>query len=174
MSAGRISVRGAHGLRVALSTPAIGRGGPLTPVRGFAVPSLKNNRVTFSSPGVDEWYAHGSAGVEQGLVIANRSVGPGPLEISQTLSGNAAGRVQAGGQRVRFGSRAEGLRYGKLVVVDAKGARIQASMSLSGHRLTISIEDADAVYPLRVDPEFDAVVAGGLCLVLCSNGNGTS
>jgi hypothetical protein len=154
LTAGGIAVRGAHGLRVALSGPAIGRGGTLTPVRGFADPSLKHNRVTFSSPGVDEWYANGPLGVEQGFAIAHRPTGGGPLEISQTLSGNAAARLQAGGQGVRFRSRAGTLRYTQLVVTDATGAHIQASMSLSGHRLTITINDAHAVYPLRIDPQF--------------------
>jgi hypothetical protein len=42
LNATRIAVRGARGLRVALSEPAIGRGGTLTPVRGFAAPELNN------------------------------------------------------------------------------------------------------------------------------------
>ena len=153
LTAGGIALRGAHGLRVALSGPAIGRGGTLTPVRGFADPSLKHNRVTFSSPGVYEWYANAPRGVEQGFTIDYRLIGGGPLEISQTLSGNAAARVLAGRHGVRFGSKARGLRYTQLAVTDATGARIQASMSLSGHRVTITIDDTHAVYPLRIDPQ---------------------
>jgi hypothetical protein len=49
---------------------------------------------------------------------------------------------------------ARGLRYTHLAITDATGARIQASMSLSGHRLTITINDTHAVYPLRIDPQF--------------------
>jgi hypothetical protein len=152
--AGGIAVRGAHGLRVALSGPAIGPGGTLTPVRGFASPSLTHHRVTFSSPGVAEWYANAPWGVEQGFAIAHRPIGAGPLQISQTLSGNAAARVQAGRQGVRFGAKARGPRYTRLAVTDATGAHIQASMGLSDRRLTITINDTHAVYPLRIDPDF--------------------
>jgi hypothetical protein len=152
LSPGQVAVRGAHGLRVALSGPAIGRGGTLRRVRDFAAPSLTNSRVTFSSPGVDEWYAAGRPGFEQGFVITHRPPGPGPLEILHTLAGNATARVEAGAQGVRFTFKAEWLRYTHLIVTDATGDRVSARMSLSGHRLTININDAHAVYPLRVDP----------------------
>ena len=152
LSAGWIAVRGAHGLRVSLSGPAMGRDGRLTPVRGFAAPALNKSRVTFSSSGVDEWYAKSPLGVEQGFAIADRPAGKGPLEISQGVSGNAAARVQAGRQGVRFGSKMRGLDYGHLIVNDATGARVPASLSITGHRLTITIADAGADYPLRVDP----------------------
>jgi hypothetical protein len=150
--AGRITVRDAHGLRVALSGPAIGRGTTLTPVRGFAAPALSNNRVTFASPSTDEWYAKSRSGIEQGFAIPHRPAGCGALKISQTLAGNSEAHVQPGGQDVRFGSHTTGLRYGQLVVRDAAGTRMRASMSISNHHLTITINDAQTVYPLRVDP----------------------
>jgi hypothetical protein len=150
--AGRIAIRNAHGLRVSLSGAAIGRGATLTPVRGFAAPALSENRVTFASPTADEWYAKSRTGIEQGFAISDRPAGRGPLKITQPLSGNAQAHSQAGGQDVRFGSDTAGLRYGQLVVSGAGGARMRASMSISGHHLTITINDAEAVYPLRVDP----------------------
>jgi hypothetical protein len=152
LSAGRIAVRGAHGLRFALSGPAIGRGITLAPVRNFAAPSLGQRRVTFSSPGADEWYARTPSGVEQGFIIADRRAGQGPLEIAQTISSNTSARLQAGGKGVRFGSKTRGLSYAHLAVTDATGAGIAASMRLAGHRLAITINDAHAVYPLRIDP----------------------
>jgi hypothetical protein len=155
--AGSITVRDAHGLWFALSGPAIGRGATLTPVRGFTAPALSKNRVTFASPSTDEWYAKNRSGIEQGFAISHRPAGRGPLQISQTLSSNAATHLQAGGQEVRFGSDTRGLRYDQLVVRDAAGTRLRASMSISGHQLTITINDAQAVYPLRVDPVYKPV-----------------
>ena len=152
LSPGRVAIRGAHGLRVALSGPAIGRGGRLEHVRDFSAPSLKNNRVTFSSTELEEWYAGGRPGVEQGFVITNRPPGRGPLRILHTVSGNATARVEAGRQGVRFMFRAGWLRYTHLAVTGATGARVPARMSLSGRRLTITIEDSHAAYPLHVDP----------------------
>lgn len=149
--AGSITVRDAHGLWFALSGPAIGRGATLAPVRGFTAPALSKNRVTFVSPTTDEWYAKKRSGIEQGFAISHRPAGRGPLQISQTLSSNAAAHLQAGGQEVRFGSDTRGLRYDQLLVLDAAGTRLRASMSISGHQLTITVNDAEAVYPLRVD-----------------------
>jgi hypothetical protein len=70
------------------------------------------------------------------------------------LSGNATGRVAAAGQSVTFSSPSGALRYEELDVTDATGTRIPARLSVAGRRLTITVADAHAVYPLRVDPEF--------------------
>ncbi len=150
--AGSITVRDAHGLWFALSGPAIGRSATLTPVRGFTAPALTKHRVTFVSPATDEWYAKKGSGIEQGFAISRRPTGRGPLKIAQTLSSDAKARLQAGGQQVRFGSGTKGLLYEQLVVRDATGTHVRASMSISGRQLTITIKDARAVYPLRVDP----------------------
>ncbi len=151
-SDGAIAVSAAHGLRVGLSSLAIGRGGspPLVPRLGSA--SERQNRVTYSSPVITEWFANGPWGLEQGFTVRHRLAGIGPLAISQALSGNTTVRVNADGRGVTFSSVAGSLRYGDLVVTDATGARVPARISVTAHHLTITIRDAHATYPLRVDP----------------------
>jgi trimeric autotransporter adhesin len=150
---GRVALSGTHGVRLGLSGLAIGRGGELSGVR-FGAGSQRRNRVVFSSTGVSEWFASGPLGIEQGFTVARRPTGGGPLVISQRLSGNVRGLVQSGGQGLTFSSRAGSLRYEQLVVSGADGRRVPARLGIAGHRLTITITDRGAHYPLHVDPVF--------------------
>jgi hypothetical protein len=113
---------------------------------------VHENRVTYSWASVTEWFANGPLGLEQSFTLAHRPAGRGPLKISQAFSGDASPSVNAGGRGVTFTSHAGGLRYDDLLVTDATGARIPARLSVVAHRLVITIRDAGAVYPLRVDP----------------------
>jgi co-chaperonin GroES (HSP10) len=118
----------------------------------LGAPSVSANRLVFSSTGVGEWFANGPWGLEQGFTLTDRPAGSGPLLISQAISGNATGLVNGGGQAVTFSSHAGSLRYRDLLVTDATGMPVPARLSVTGHRLTITITDARATYPLRVDP----------------------
>ncbi len=150
-SDGGTTVVGPRGLRVGLSSLALGRAGSLQSPR-LGAASLRQNRITYSSPAVGEWFANGPLGVEQGFTLTHRPTGSGPLKISQAFSGNATARVDADARGVTFTSHAGGLRYDDLLVTDATGARVPARLSIAGHRLVTTIHDARAVYPLRVDP----------------------
>ena len=153
-SAGAVAVSAPHGLRLGLSSLTIDRAGSRAFLPRFARAALKRNRVTYTALGISDWFANGPWGVEQGFTLSRRPAGTGPLLISQTLAGNATGRVGPGGRAVTFSSPSGSLRYTNLVVTDATGQRVPARLRLSGRRLTIVIEDAHAVYPLRVDPTF--------------------
>jgi hypothetical protein len=152
LGAGSIALRGSHGLRLGLSALAVGRIGALEPVSGLSSASLDRNRVVYASAGASEWFANGPLGVEQGFKLARRPAGSGPLTISQTVSGNTLARLGSGGRGVTFTAPAASLTYGQLVVTDASGTRVPASLALAGNRLTITIQDQHAVYPLAVDP----------------------
>jgi hypothetical protein len=151
-STGGIALSGAHGLRLGLSALAVGRIGALVPVSGLRAASVDRNRVVYASDGVSEWFANGPLGLEQGFTLVHRPAGNGPLTISQTLSGNTLPRLSSGGHDVTFKSPAGALTYKQLVVTDASGARVRARLALAGNRLTITIQDQHAAYPLRVDP----------------------
>jgi hypothetical protein len=149
-----VVLSGAHGLRLRVSGLTLARGGTAVSLSAFAPPALRRNEVSFAAPTLSEWFASGPLGIEQGFTVSHRASGAGPLTISQTISGNATAHLDAAGQGVALATRAGSLTYSQLVVSDATGARIPARMSTSGHRLTITINDAHAIYPLRVDPEF--------------------
>jgi hypothetical protein len=151
-STGGVALSGAHGLRLGFSALAVGRIGALVPVSGLSAASVDRNRVVYAAAGVSEWFANGPLGVEQGFTLAHRAAGRGPLTISQTVSGNTLARLSRGGRDVTFKSPAGALTYKQLVVTDASGARVRARLALAGNRLTITIQDQHAAYPLRVDP----------------------
>jgi len=152
VSDGRLTLSGAHGLRLSLSAPALGRGGELRPVAGSSAPSVGGNVVTLAAPAITEWFANRAWGVEQGFTLPHRLAGDGALVISQVVSGNAVGRAQAGGTSVTFTSPAGVLRDDDLVVTDARGRTVPARLGIGAGRLTITITDAHAAYPLRIDP----------------------
>jgi 6-phosphogluconolactonase (cycloisomerase 2 family) len=114
--------------------------------------SLHMNTVRFSASPIGEWLANRPSGLEQGFTLPRRPAGRGELAISQAISGNARGRVDAAAQSVTFTYRDGVLRYEGLTVTDASGHRVPARLSISDRRLTITVADRDAVYPLRVDP----------------------
>ncbi len=149
---GRLAVTGAHGLRLGLSAPAIGRGGELAPVARLGAVVLQGSSVALAAPAVSEWFTNGPHGLEQGFTIRERPAGSGPLKISQVVSGNAVGNLDARGQAVTFVSAAGVLLYDHLIVTDAVGRRVPARLSFGGGRLTITVDDMRVAYPLRVDP----------------------
>ena len=154
---GRLTLTGERGVEVALSSLAVGRDGVFEKVQGIQAASPHRNSVTLGSGVLREWFVNGPAGVEQGFTLARRPGGRGSLDISQSLSGDGSVRVSSGGQSATFASSRGALRYGGLLVTDATGARIPAILRTVGDRLTISVDDNSAVYPLRVDPEFQQV-----------------
>jgi hypothetical protein len=155
LGAGSIVLRGGHGLRLGLTAPAVGRSEPLVPVSGLGAASVDRNRVVFSTSGSSEWFANGPLGIEQGFTLTHRPAGAGPLTISQAVSGNTRARLTTGGQGVTFSSSSGSLSYQQLVVSDATGARVPARLALTGSRLTITIQDQHALYPLRIDPTIE-------------------
>ena len=149
---GRVEVWGAHGLRLALGSLAVGRAGTALVVRQLGRAVVARNRVVLSSPGLREWFVNGPWGVEQGVTLERRPAGSGRLAISQVVSGDVVARVGTGGRRVLLSSPTGSLSYGGLVVTDARGRDVASRLTVAGDRLTISIVDSRAVYPLRVDP----------------------
>jgi hypothetical protein len=151
VSSDQLAVSGAGGVRLRLSSVSLGRPGADLRAPMTAAPA-DANQVVLSSGALRESYANGPWGLEQTFTLARRPAGRGPVTISQTMSGNPTARLDAGGRGVTFASPAGTLRYDGLVVTDALGRSVPARLRVAGRRLTISISDARASYPLRVDP----------------------
>jgi hypothetical protein len=158
---GRGGVRfGAVGGTLSFALAGVGRGGVLRVVRA-ARPVGVANRVSYRRGGIEEWYAAGPLGLEQGFTLARRSAvggGAGPLTLALRIAGTLSPRMVRGGRGVVFaaaGGRVV-LSYGGLAVNDARGRRLPAWLGLIGGRLLIRVVDAGASYPLRVDPILEA------------------
>jgi hypothetical protein len=78
----------------------------------------------------------------------------GDLRVELALSG-ARGEAAAGGVRLTFEGSGRALAYSRLRVEDAMGRELTARLEvLSPDRLAVSVADADATYPVRIDPTF--------------------
>ncbi len=157
-----VSDEGAH---LGLELGAIGIGSSLSEV-GPASPHARANRVSYQHPLVDEWYANGPLGLEQGFTVP-RSPFPsarGALTLDLKVSGNVHPQLSRDGLSLIL-SRAGGpsLRYAGLFATDARGRPLDAWLSLQPGRILIHTQTAGARYPIHIDPfvNFAPLGAGG-------------
>jgi len=140
--------------RVGLRLRAVGYGTSLRRIKAVA-PTAKANRVTYTYPGLSEWYRNGPLGLEQGFTIP-RPIGKdttGPLTLALSFAGNARVSVARGARSLLFthpGSAS--LHYGGLRTTDADGHALRSWLATSGRRVLLHIDAQAAAYPLRVDP----------------------
>jgi hypothetical protein len=141
-----VSAGGAH-LDVGLS--AYGRPGAMrNPPK--ARPTARGNEVTYRRGGLIESYADGPLGLEQSFELDSRPAGHGPLTFLSHLPPVASLQVAHG--RVLIVDHGQELRYDDLVVTDADGRRVPATLAVEGDDIAVKVHDAGAVYPLHVDP----------------------
>ena len=110
--------------------------------------------VRFTRPGLTEEYSVSVDGVRQDFVIAAPPAGAGDLRVELALSG-ARAEAAAGGAKLRLEGSGRELAYSHLRVEDATGRELTACLEvLSANRLAVSVADANATYPVRIDPTF--------------------
>src|SRR5215510_4663462 len=131
----------AHGDRIEISKSAIGnQPGPQSAIA--------------------EWYVNKPEGLEQGFTL---SAPPAPrkdgawLRVALAVGAPDSGwraSVRGDGQGAVFERQSDGLRlgYDQLQASDAKGRMLPARMELAGDTLALLVDDAEAVYPLMIDP----------------------
>jgi hypothetical protein len=138
------------GAQLGLALSAYGYASALQPLAS-AAPRVSANRVSYSHGILQEWFANGPLGLEQGFDLAARPrSGSGPLTFSLVLSGDLAASLHGGS--LLLSGPGVALRYGGLVVTDARGRVLHAWLELAGGHLLIRVDDRGAVYPLRIDP----------------------
>ncbi len=141
-----VDVRGASS-RLALSLQAYGRGRQLTPVAPV-MPRDAGNRVTYDHGPLTEWYANSELGLEQGFDVRRPPAGggDGPLTLTMRLTTSGPPRLSRG--LLDVGA----LEYRGLTATDAGGRRLDAHLTLGRSRLSVSVDDQHARYPVHVDP----------------------
>ncbi|MBL9129836.1 MAG: hypothetical protein JNG86_01460, partial [Verrucomicrobiaceae bacterium] len=101
-----------------------------------------------------EEYQVSPEGVRQDFVILERPAGTQPLHVALSLNGARAEAAEPGARLVLDDSGRE-IAYSRLRVVDAAGMECQARIEVAhAQAMRIVVEDASAVYPLRIDPTF--------------------
>ena len=129
----------------------VGRAGGLVPVVGAVRRGAGGAR--YGTPGLSESFDAVPGGIEQTFTLTARPRGSGPLRVEVPVSGL---RVTGAGGKILLresGGRAVG-SYSGLRVTDAQGNVLRAAMrpSSGGHAIVLSVVDADARYPLLIDP----------------------
>jgi hypothetical protein len=138
--------------RLGLSLVGYGYGSTLAAVGGV-MPRAHANRVVYPhAAGVNEWYANGPLGLEQGFTLSAPPArhAAGALTLTISLSGNL--HATQSHDAVTFTGASQSLTYRGLVASDATGRRLPARMQLVRGRLLIGVDVAGARYPLRIDP----------------------
>ncbi|MGH8427502.1 MAG: hypothetical protein ACRES7_05910 [Gammaproteobacteria bacterium] len=140
--------RGAHfnskdGEPLALHLLAYGRDAKLVPLAPVS-PAIRGNRATYVHGALTEWWRVLPMGFEQSFTITQRPIGDGML----TLALGARGKAGQLNGVLSWGK----LRYGGLVVIDASGKIVPATLKSDGDRILIAVNDTHAAYPLTVDP----------------------
>ena len=104
---------------------------------------------------------NGPEGLEHGFTVEDRPDGGGALAFEIEAAG---ARTSLAGDAVRL--RAEGgasLRYGKLAVWDAEGVLLASHFEVPvPEHIRLLVDDADAVYPLTIDPLLTGVADAAL------------
>ena len=152
---GSAAVVRAGGSRLRLGLSAVGFDRSLRAL--VRVPGVSRaNRVLYARSGIREWYANGPAGLEQGVVLQRPpgTGGSGSLTLSVARSVELRAVLSRGARTVLFEDRSGRavLRYGGLVVEDARGRALPAWFSLHGTAVLLHVAARGARYPLRIDP----------------------
>ena len=111
-------------------------------------------RVEYERPGVEEWYANGPLGLEQGFTIAAAPAGTGQVELTIATSGSLRPSLGEQGSYVTLqdaGGQAV-LQVRELFVEDARGRVLPSRFSVHGAEVLVTFDDSGATYPVTVDP----------------------
>ena len=126
--------------------------------------SIDGQSVRFTRPGLVEEYTTSMDGVRQDFVVLERPPGLGELVLRVAVSG-ARVEPAAFGAQVVLANSGRKIAYNRLKVTDANGRELPARMEVAtapeskiGNQkseiLRVVVDDAEAVYPVRIDPTF--------------------
>jgi len=112
------------------------------------------NLARFIRDGLTEEYSVSMDGVRQDFIIQERPEDEGELRVELDVTG-AKAEPLVNGARLVLGGSGRKLAYNRLRVVDARGQELTARLEVTdATRLTLVVDDAAAIYPVRIDPTF--------------------
>ena len=139
-----------------LSLRGYGFEGDVKPVTDAEL-SISENRIEYQREGLTEWYVNDEEGLEQGFTL---NASPEPEEsgswlvLIMELSGDLNANLNSAADTVEFTTAGDVgvLRYSELYVFDATGRELPARFSLTGSEISITVDTANAKYPITIDP----------------------
>ncbi|MGH9840105.1 MAG: FG-GAP repeat protein, partial [Blastocatellia bacterium] len=151
------------GAELCLQLAGYGYGEQLEPLAAGKL-TANGNRIAIAKSAIHnpqsaitEWYVNKPEGLEQGFTLAApptpRQAGEW-LRVALSIGDGWRVSLRGDGQGALFERQADGLRlgYDHLLASDAQGRTLPARMELDGGALALLVDDAQAVYPLTIDP----------------------
>ena len=134
---------------------SLGRGGEIKIINPTQ-PEINGVRIVYKHQGIDHWFINSPMGLEQGFTLNKRPKGKGELKLTLKLSSEY--RVELKNNSLSFKDKAGQIKlnYGQLKSWDAQGKELKSIMNYNNKtkQLVLVINDADASYPITVDPLF--------------------
>lgn len=103
-------------------------------------------------PWARHWLLNGPAGLEEGFDLDRRPAGEGPLVLELVVEGDVVASPHARGAELRHAPSGAHMLYADLMAFDARGRTLPSRMLVEGDTITLLVDDADARYPIRIDP----------------------
>src|ERR1039458_6127685 len=124
------------------------------PLDGTGKVETLSGVARFERGGLDEEYTVSVDGIRQDFIVTCRPAGNGELCVNLAVDGARAEALSDGARLVLDGSSRK-LAYNHLKVTDAHGRELTARMEVvSPNHLAVVVDDANAGYPVRIDPTF--------------------
>jgi hypothetical protein len=151
--AGAVVRAGGLRWRLAVGGPLRGLGGRLARIRPAAA---AGSRVVYRAGAVEEWFANGPLGLEQGFTLRAPPRAGGAATVTVPVGRLPPGtRVRlaagGGGATIAVGGQAV-LSYGGLAIRDAGGGSLRGAIERVGRSLVIAVDLRGARYPVTIDP----------------------
>lgn len=120
--------------------------------------SSSGDRIEIRKQGVTEWYINKPEGLEQGFTIHERPAAGNSLKLDLQLTGGLSAETAEDNQSIilKDGNGQVVFSYSQLAAWDANGKGLPTQMKVSGDVITLEVDDAQAQYPLTIDPLISA------------------
>ncbi|MCX6693065.1 MAG: PKD domain-containing protein [Methanomicrobiales archaeon] len=135
-----------------LSLLGVGRTGDLAPA-GSGVAQATGRRLEIARAVYTEWYLNNNGGIEQGVTLADRPPGNGPLRVWFGLTRGGSLRLKDSQSLTVTDTEGRPLfEYTGLSAFSAGGKQLPAWLATEGAALYWVVDDAGAAYPVTIDP----------------------
>lgn len=149
--------------RLLMTLKAYGYGDELLDIQA-TLPGKSKNKITYRHGQLEEWYINGPYGLQQGFTLESppegKSMAEEPLTLLLALDGSLRAALDSDslGMELTTPDGKSILHYSGLTAFDADGRRIPARLELQTGNLAILVNDAQARYPLTIDPVFQTAI----------------
>lgn len=116
------------------------------------------SQITQQKSQIIEWFENKPNGLEQSFIVQEK-LDHQPIKLVMSIQGDLVPEVSADGQAVMLTKHGSGtvLRYDRLKSWDANGTELMSRMEVHDSGLSLIVDDANAVYPVTIDPTFTQV-----------------